>query len=54
MPVNITWKMINNVGSDIDKHYLWKMIEQEPGVYKIQSLGTNGYFQVTESADCVK
>ncbi len=54
MPVNITWKMINNVGSDIDKHYLWKMIEQEPGVYKIQSLATKGYLQVTESADRVK
>ena len=43
--------MINDFDNDDDKHFLWKMIEQEPGVYKIQSLGTNGYLQVTESAD---
>ncbi len=46
--------MINDEDCDNDKYYLWKMIEQEPGVYKIQSLGTNGYLQVTESADRVK
>jgi hypothetical protein len=46
--------MINDFDDDDDKHFLWKMIEQEPGVYKIQSLGTNGYLQVTESADRVK
>jgi hypothetical protein len=45
--------MINDNGDDNDKHLLWKMIEQEPGVYKIQSLGTNGYLQANESADRV-
>ena len=46
--------MINDNDDNDAKHLLWKMIEQEPGVYKIQSLGTNGYLQVTESADLVK
>ena len=45
--------MINDFDNDDDKHLLWKMIEQEPGVYKIQSLGTNGYLQANESADRV-
>jgi len=45
--------MINDFDNDDDKHLLLKMIEQEPGVYKIQSLGTNGYLQVNESADRV-
>jgi len=46
--------MINDFDNDDDKHLLWKMIEQEPGVYKIQSLGTNGYLQVTEFGYRVK
>ena len=29
------------------------MIEHEPGVYKIQSLATKGYLQITKSADRV-
>ena len=45
--------MINDFDNDDDKHLLWKRIEQEPGVYKIQSLGTNGYLQANESADRV-
>ena len=46
--------MINDFDNDDDKHFLWKIIEQEPGVYKIQSLGTNGYLQVTEFGSRVK
>jgi hypothetical protein len=35
------------------KGHFWKMIEHEPGVYKIQSLATKGYLQITKSADRV-